>query len=92
MATSLIASSTAAGTANVTVVAGTPATIFLNSGSAGVAPPSDAKIVIEIQNAGAVFSWVGELNQANTSRSITSPGTYRVSKTTSGTAYGCDQG
>jgi hypothetical protein len=91
MATSLIASSTAAGTSSDIVVAGgAPVTLFLLPGS-GINLPADANAVIQVKDSTAAYDYAGELTQANPIRQLSGPGTYRVVKQTSGTAYGVQQ-
>lgn len=78
--------------ADVTAVAGTPVTLFLNTGTTEVLP-QDARAQIEIKNAGGQYFVVqgGELNQSNPQRVIDGPGVFRVVKFPSGTACGVDQ-
>lgn len=77
---------------DITAIAGTPTTLFLNTGTTEVLPP-DARAIIEIKNAGGFYFVVpgGELNLANPVRVIDGPGVFRVVKFPSGTACGVDQ-
>lgn len=94
MATVLIASTAGAGTsADITVVAGTPALIFLST-AANETIPQDAKALIEVKSNGGQYQCMpgGELTYVNPQKVIDAPGTYRVVKYSSGTAMTVEQG
>lgn len=88
----LVAASAAGGTASsdITASAGTPVTLFLNSGTSQ-SLPDDARATIEIKNTGGQYFVVGEMNKANPAKVIDGPGVYRVTKTAGG-SYAIDQG
>lgn len=88
----LIASSTSAATsADITVVAGTPATIFLKSATSEVLP-SDGSAQIQIKSSNLTYYVLGSIDRVNPAKVIDGPGTYRIVKTGSAsTAFGVDQ-
>jgi hypothetical protein len=88
---SLIASGTTAeDSSDFTVVAGTPVTIFLHD-AAGPNVPGDCTAAIQVKSSGSQYFTVGVLDGNNPARVITGPGTYRVSKFASATAFGVDK-
>jgi hypothetical protein len=75
---------------DITATAGAPITLFLKA-AAGPLIPGDAHAVIQIKSADSVYFTVGELNRSMPARVLDGPGTYRVSKFASTTAFGVDQ-
>lgn len=91
MATQLIAVGTIDATSgDITVVAGTPATIFLKTTS-GNLPDPQSRAVIQAKTAAATYQTIGELNGLNRSLVIDAPGVFRVQKF-AGPSFGVEQG
>lgn len=75
MATSLIAAgTTAADSADVTVVAGTPQTVALKAAADG------AEVAIKLKDDGGAYNIVGRLTSAVPAQMISAPGVYRLSR------------
>lgn len=92
MAVLIAAATAAANSADVTVVAGTPVTVFLNVASGEV--PRDARATILMKNAGGQYEAIGSLSGASPetkARVIDGPGTYRVAKGVTSVAVAVDQ-
>lgn len=86
----LIASGTAAAssTPDFTLADGAAATLNL-FGAAGV--PTDASAIVELLASNATYIPIGEMSSGNPCVQVFGPGTYRVSKRASATAYGVDK-
>lgn len=88
---SLITSGTTEDTsADFTATAGTPVTVFLHD-AAGPSVTSEARAVIQIKSSGAQYITVGELSGQKPALVIDGPGTFRVQKYASTTAFGVDK-
>jgi hypothetical protein len=70
----LPAANTAADSADVTVVAGTPLTVCLKVWDVG------AKVYISLKDDGSAYNVVGKLTAYEPSLMISAPGTYRFSR------------
>jgi hypothetical protein len=89
--TELIATgTTAVSSSDITVVAGTPVTVFLKKGTDG-AVDVNARAIIEQKSAGGTYHEVGALTGQLQARVIDGPGTFRVSRPVSSVAFGVDQ-
>ena len=65
---------TAANSADVTVVAGTPITVALKAAADG------AEVAVKLKDDGAAYNIVGRITSAQPSLMILAPGTYRFSR------------
>lgn len=75
MATQLLAAgTTAADSADVTVVAGTPITVALKAAADG------AEVAVKLKDDGAAYNIVGRLTSAQPALMVSAPGTYRFSR------------
>lgn len=91
MASVLIAvGNTAADSADVTVAAGTPVTIFLTESATGPVD-SDARVEVKAKAAGGTYHVIDQITGLRPAAVIDGPGTYRVSRI-AGPTFGVDQG
>lgn len=75
MATQLLAAgTTAADSADVTVVAGTPVTVALKAAADG------AEVAVKLKDDGAAYNIVGRITSSAPALMISAPGTYRFSR------------
>jgi hypothetical protein len=87
---SLIASGTTEASAEFTVTAGTPVTIFLWDAN-GDAVPADARATLQLKSSGATYTTVSTMDSNNPARVIDGPGTYKLTKYASTVAFGVDK-
>lgn len=87
----LIAYGTTSSSQEITVVAGTPATVFLKTASGAI--PFDAEALIEAKSADATpaYTLVGSLTARCPMQIIDGAGTWRITRRPAGTAYGVDK-
>lgn len=91
MATELIAVGVIdANSADITVVAGTPVTLFLKT-TAGTLPDSQARASVQVKTSASLYQTIGALNGVDRTIVIDGPGTYRVQKY-AGPSFGVEQG
>lgn len=91
MATELIAvGNTQANSADITVAAGTPVTVFLKNGGASEVLDSAARCDIQVKGSGGFYYTIGRLDGTDPIKVIDAPGTYRISKY-AGPSFGVDQ-
>lgn len=90
MAELLASATTASTSADFTVTAGTPVTLFLKSATTETLP-ADGSASIQIKSAGATYYPVGVLERNTPARVIDGPGTFRVVKSTGSVAFGVDK-
>lgn len=88
--TVLIASGTTQASAEFTVVAGTPNTVFLWDADGDVLP-SDARALLQIKSSAATYITIACLDSNNPARVIDGPGTYKLTKFASAAAFGVDK-
>jgi hypothetical protein len=92
MASELIATgSVAATSSDITVAAGSTATVFLKDADGGQMPDG-AKVAIEIKDSGGVYNTVGWLTERNPAAVISAAGTYRARRYPTGAVVGVGQG
>jgi hypothetical protein len=89
MANIIASGTTETASADFTLTAGTPTTVFL----VGVSGPAaeDARAIIQIKSSGGVYIPVGELNRSNQAQTLFGGGTYRVVREASGTAFAVER-
>lgn len=81
MATEILATgSTAANSADVSVVAGTPLAVSLKGMT-----NMDARVVVYLKDDAAAYNQVGDLVASQPAITITAPGTYRFTRVAGGT-------
>lgn len=94
MATQLLASAnTAANSADIVVVAGTPATVFLKD-AAGPDLASDAVIYIQVKDDAGEYFTIGQLTwqRQQNAMQLNGPATFRLSRPAQANAVGAVQG
>lgn len=91
-AVSLLAVGTAAADSpDIVVAAGTPVTVFIKAAASGV-PDSGAVYAVKLKTLAGTYHQIGQLDCATPYRSLTSPGTYQVSRIATGASSGLEQG
>lgn len=92
MASELIATGSAAATSSdITVAAGSTATVFLKDADGGQMAKG-AKVAIEIKDSGGVYNTVGWLTDSMPAVVISGVGTYRARRYPTGAIVGVGQG
>lgn len=92
MASELIAAgSTSATSSDITVAAGSTATVFLKDADGGQMLP-EARVAVEIKDSGGVYNTVGWLTDRMPAAVISGAGTYRVRRYATGAVVGVGQG
>jgi hypothetical protein len=90
MAELIATGTTAADSADVTVTAGVPVTVFLKKGSDGIVP-STARALVQIKSSGGFYHEVGALTGQIQALVIEGPGVYRISRVVDTGSFGVDQ-
>lgn len=86
----IIASGTAElASADFSVAAGTPTTVFLNAATGSVQP--DARAIVQMKAASAQYVPVGELSWKNPAWTIVGAGTFRVVRQVTANAFAVDR-
>jgi hypothetical protein len=89
MAEYIASGTTAADGADITLADGAAAT--LNLFAAGASIPYGCVAVVQVKSSNGQYYQLGELDSVNPCLQVFGPGTYRVSRRASGTAFGVDK-
>lgn len=88
MANIIASGKTELASADFTVTAAVPRTVFLTA--TGGAPPTDARVAIQIKSAGAVYLNVGVVDWKEPAKILVGAGTFRAVRQAGATDYAVD--